>query len=221
MRRELRAYSATGADRERGFEWQQILRRVRFAVRRKLGVPSVGSHYWHFLQDRYARRASVGVDLDQRNWFYEASLPECGRKLCVFSDTVFHYPVNIFIGENVFINRLVTITAPAIVTIGDFALIGPGVVINSGNHRFTSLDLPIRKQGHELRPIHIGRDVWIGANVSVLAGVTIGDGAIIGAGAVVSKDIPPYAVAIGVPARVQRFRTDSLRPSPDSPHTLS
>ena len=55
---------------------------------------------------------------------------------------------------------------------------------------------------------HIGNDVFIGANVTVLDGVTIGDGAVIGAGAVVTKDIPPYAIAVGVPAAVKRYRFD-------------
>jgi serine acetyltransferase len=60
----------------------------------------------------------------------------------------------------------------------------------------------------EMKPIVIGNDVFIGANVTILDGVTIGDGAVIGAGAVVSKDIPPYAVAVGCPIRVVRYRFD-------------
>ena len=51
-------------------------------------------------------------------------------------------------------------------------------------------------------PVKIGRRVWIGSHATVLPGVTIGDGAIIGGGAVVTKDVPAYAVAVGVPARV-------------------
>ena len=54
----------------------------------------------------------------------------------------------------------------------------------------------------------IGHDVWIGAGVHVMAGVTIGNGAVIGAGSVVSRDIPPYGIAVGSPARVLRFRFD-------------
>ena len=54
--------------------------------------------------------------------------------------------------------------------------------------------------------ITIGNDVFIGANVTVLEGVTIGDGAVIGAGAVVSKDIPPYAIAVGSPIQTKGFR---------------
>ena len=54
--------------------------------------------------------------------------------------------------------------------------------------------------------ITIGNDVFIGANVTVLEGITIGDGAIIGAGAVVSKDIPPYAIAVGAPIQIKKYR---------------
>ena len=58
----------------------------------------------------------------------------------------------------------------------------------------------------ELKPITIGNDVFIGMNVTILDGVTIGDGAIIGAGAVVNKDIPPYAIAVGNPIRIVKYR---------------
>ncbi len=56
------------------------------------------------------------------------------------------------------------------------------------------------------KPTTIGNDVWIGCNVVILSGLTIGDGAVIGAGAVVTKDVPPYAIAYGSPARVRKYR---------------
>ena len=60
--------------------------------------------------------------------------------------------------------------------------------------------------GNETR---IGNDVWIGAHVCVKQGVTIGDGAVIGAGSVVTKDVPPYTIAYGVPAKVIKKRFES------------
>jgi len=57
-------------------------------------------------------------------------------------------------------------------------------------------------------PIHIGNDVWIGANVILMDGITIGDGAIVGAGSVVAKSVPAYAVAVGNPVEVKRYRFD-------------
>ena len=56
----------------------------------------------------------------------------------------------------------------------------------------------------------IGNDVWIGENVTILSGVTIGDGAVIGAGSVVAKDVPPYSIAGGVPARTKKARMEAL-----------
>lgn len=61
----------------------------------------------------------------------------------------------------------------------------------------------------ERKPIIIGNDVFIGANVTILDGIKIGDGAVIGAGAVVSKDIPPYAIAVGCPVSIIRYRFDN------------
>ncbi|NTU70240.1 MAG: CatB-related O-acetyltransferase [Coriobacteriia bacterium] len=58
--------------------------------------------------------------------------------------------------------------------------------------------------------VSIGNDVWIGSNVTVLPGVVIGDGAVVGAGAVVTRDVPPYAVVVGVPAKVLRYRFDEV-----------
>ena len=65
----------------------------------------------------------------------------------------------------------------------------------------------------EERPVIIGDDVWIGDRVMILPGVEIGRGAVLAAGAVVTRDVPPYAVAAGVPARVIRDRRSGTRAS--------
>jgi len=106
-------------------------------------------------------------------------------------------------------------------TIGRFCSIGPNLVCGWGIHPIGFISThpmfySTRKQNgmtlakedkiEETQPIVIGNDVFIGANVTILDGVTIGDGAIIGAGAVVSKDIPPYAIAVGCPIQIKNYR---------------
>jgi acetyltransferase-like isoleucine patch superfamily enzyme len=90
--------------------------------------------------------------------------------------------------------------------IGNHALISPQVVIMSANHIITDPSIPIRLQGETHQGITIGDDVWIGAGAKILDGVIIGNGAVIGAGAVVSRNIPELAIAVGVPARVIKYR---------------
>jgi acetyltransferase-like isoleucine patch superfamily enzyme len=107
--------------------------------------------------------------------------------------------------------------------IGSFCSIGPNLVCGYGIHpiygisthpmfystrKQNGITLSINDKFEERRRIKIGNDVFIGANVTILDGVTIGNGAVIGAGAVVSKDIPPYAVAVGVPIKVIKYRFD-------------
>ena len=90
--------------------------------------------------------------------------------------------------------------------IGDDTRIAAYTIITPMNHVYTDPDIPIWRQGETAEGIVIGRDVWIGANVKIVDGVRIGDGAIVGAGSVVTKSIPPYALAVGVPARVIKTR---------------
>lgn len=92
------------------------------------------------------------------------------------------------------------------IIIGAHCPIGPGVVMRTANHRFSRVDVNIQDQGHDIDDIVIEDDCWIGANAVILGGVHIGRGAIIGAGAVVTKDIPSMAIALGVPARVRKYR---------------
>ncbi len=91
-------------------------------------------------------------------------------------------------------------------TIGSDTMFSPMVNINCADHGM-KLGTPMREQYGTYGPVTIGSDCWLGAMVVVLKGVTIGDGAVVGAGAVVTKDIPEYAIAVGVPAKVVGERT--------------
>lgn len=86
------------------------------------------------------------------------------------------------------------------------SLLGNMVELTSANYVFDDPLIPITLQGAELGKIEIGEDVWLGAHTIVLPGVKIGDGSVVGAGAVVTKDIPSYSVAAGVPAKVIKKR---------------
>jgi acetyltransferase-like isoleucine patch superfamily enzyme len=101
-----------------------------------------------------------------------------------------------------------TIAARDSVTIGEDCLIAELVSIRDHDHAFDRLDVPVRDQGVASAPVRIGRDVWIGSKATILKGVTIGDHAIVAAGAIVTKDVPSGAIVAGVPATVQRYRTD-------------
>ena len=93
------------------------------------------------------------------------------------------------------------------IIIGANCMIAPRCVFTPYQHSVSDTSRPMREQPLTSRgDIVVGDDVWLGSHVCVMDGVTIGQGAIVGAGAVVTKDIPPYAIAGGVPARVIRFR---------------
>jgi acetyltransferase-like isoleucine patch superfamily enzyme len=107
------------------------------------------------------------------------------------------------------------------VRIGAFCSIGPDVVfVTGGIHPVDWVSsFPFRakfglpgafKDGMPMTrgPVVVGNDVWIGGEAMVLSGVTIGDGAVVAARAVVTRDVPPYAVVAGTPARLLRFRFD-------------
>lgn len=94
------------------------------------------------------------------------------------------------------------------IRIGDSCLIGPNVVMRTAGHRFDDPRVPICKQGHIIGEINIEDNVWIGANAVILRGVRIGSGAVVGAGSVVVRDIAPMSIAVGVPAKVIKFRKD-------------
>jgi acetyltransferase-like isoleucine patch superfamily enzyme len=118
------------------------------------------------------------------------------------------YGGEITIGQNTFLGEYCIIYGHGGVTIGDNTLIAMHTCIVSSNHTIANKNTLIRSQGDDLLPVKIGSDVWIGAGAKILGGVTIGDGCIIGAGAVVTKNLPPYAIAVGVPAQITGYRND-------------
>ncbi|WP_217640886.1 DapH/DapD/GlmU-related protein [Curtobacterium sp. MCBA15_001] len=95
------------------------------------------------------------------------------------------------------------------VTIGADCLLGPNVTLISEDHVFADPNALIRQQGSRRQPITIGDDVWIGAGATILKGVSIGTGAVIAAGSIVTKDVAPFRIVAGVPARDRGPRSGS------------
>lgn len=131
----------------------------------------------------------------------------CGRDDLLMEGLWVEYPQRLRIGDHVNINRDCFLNAGGEITIGDWVLVGPKVVIYSQNHIIDGIDVPISCAPDEYGPVTVGDDVWIGAAATILPGVTIGEGAVVAAGAVVTHDVEPFSVVAGVPARHVRFRT--------------
>lgn len=118
------------------------------------------------------------------------------------------YGGSIRLGRNTFLGEYVVIYGHGGVDIGANALISMHTCILSSNHTIPDKQTLIRSKSDVLLPVKIGDDVWIGAGAKILGGVTIGDGCVVGAGAVVTKSLPPYSIALGVPAKAAAARND-------------
>lgn len=125
-----------------------------------------------------------------------------GARSYIAADAFMHGPIRM--GTGVSINARCSLDGgTAGIVIGDDVRIATGVCIYAFNHGMAA-DTAIASQKVTSRGVTIGRDVWIGANACVTDGVTIGDHAVVGMGAVVTRDVPPWAVVGGSPARVLR-----------------
>ena len=138
-------------------------------------------------------------------------------KIGVYAGLALHASVaHSFIGDYSSIGRYSKVFYAEI---GKFCAISWDVTINAINHRYKNLTINafpyVPYVGHfvEIRDsrydkVVIKNDVWIGANSVIMPGITIGNGAVIGAGAVVTKNVPDYAIVVGVPAKVLKYRFD-------------
>lgn len=145
---------------------------------------------------------------------YRARFTRYGRNFSFDPFGVYSFE-SISIGDNVNLGyRPILIAARSKIVIGNNVMFGPEVTIRGGNHRIDIVGKPMIAVGdHEKRAeddpgVVIEDDVWIGTRAIVLAGVTIGRGAVVAAGALVTKDVPPYAIVGGNPAKVIRMRWD-------------
>jgi len=143
---------------------------------------------------------------------------QAGRGLVIFQGARILGPWNLSVGDNCRIGVENMIQANGGVEMGHDVLLGPAVRIWSVNHVFSRIDMPIWDQGYEHKPVKIGNGVWIGANSFIMPGANIGDHVIVSAGSVVSgKDVEPYSILAGNPARRIGTRLDRLPAPPAGP----
>lgn len=114
--------------------------------------------------------------------------------------------IGLTIGDNSNIGRYCYIGCSGRINIGKNVMMGPRVGLFAENHNFDDEQTLLRDQGVTRAPIIIGDNCWIASSATILAGVTVGEGCVIAAGAVVTKDIPPFSVVAGAPAKVIRQR---------------
>ncbi len=141
-----------------------------------------------------------------RYWAFKALLHRLGPESFIDYQTYFRYPWQTSIGQGVWINRgcefYGSIRAGGTrITIGDHSALGPHVRVLSATHNHRLLTLPDQAAG-----VTIGCHVWVGAGALILPGVSIGDGAVVAAGSVVTRDVAPYCIVAGNPARFIKHR---------------
>lgn len=155
----------------------------------------------------HAFNASSPIEKTERSMILHNLFGRIGSNFEVKPPFFCDYGVNIFAGDNLFINYDCAIVDCNFVRLGHNVLLGPKVQIYTANHPFSIED---RKNGLEMaRPVTIGDDVWIGGGAIICPGVSIGAGTTIGAGSVVTRDVPSGVLAVGNPCRVIRDLSDS------------
>ena len=172
-------------------------------------IARLRAELFHVFQQIVGLLPDQGLTVRLRRAFYGCYLRKAGS-FSSCSGLKIHGPENVSIGDGVSMNTGVIIDAAdgGDIQIGNDVLIGPYCVIRAADHIFSDTAVPIRQQGHAGGKIVIEDDCWLGSHVVVTRDVTIGKGSVIGAHSVVTHDIPPYSIAVGVPAKVQRNRRD-------------
>lgn len=141
-----------------------------------------------------------------RTLIFKLILKKKGKRVFIDTNVYFRYPNRVSIGNDVSVNRGCSFYPSyhfkeAEIILGNNIRLGPNVCFLAAGHDHTKINLP-----DTAARIEVKDNVWIGANTSILQGVTIGEGAIIAAGSVVNKDVSPYQICGGIPAKYLKDR---------------
>ncbi len=190
-------------------------------LRQQYDAGGLAALYGRFVQ------GETEFDALMRRIVLRAMARACGDGLRVGRAVVFRHPETFEIGSGVFIGEQAMIQGriDGVCRIGDHTWIGPqayfdardlvldeyvgwgpGAKVLGSMHTGQPADVPLIQTDLQIKPVRIGAGADVGVNAVILPGVTVGDGAIVGAGAVVTRDVPPFSIVVGVPARFLRWR---------------
>jgi len=186
---------------------------LRLFLKESRGVLFLGSHCTirHRSKIRAGRTVTIGSHVEINALSLEGI--SIGDNVSILRNTIIectgvirNIGVGLTIGNNVGIAQNCFIQVRGKVSIGNDVIFGPGVSIFSENHRFENPDIPVSLQGETRKGVSIEDGVWVGSRAIILDGVQVGKNSIIAAGSVVNKDVPPYAIVGGIPARIIKTR---------------
>jgi acetyltransferase-like isoleucine patch superfamily enzyme len=179
-----------------------VIKRDPFELLRLLAMGLNTAKYRYLL-----RCVGQGTIVGRHTEIINASRVKIGKG-CLLQDSVYiraGTQGEIIMGDRAGLNSFCRVFGHGSVMIGEDAQIGPGTLITTTTHSYYD-DLET-----SFKPVVIGKGVWIGGNSTILPGVTIGDFSVVGAGSVVTRDVPPGAVVVGVPARVIKWINEEPR----------
>jgi len=169
--------------------------------------------YWRFFRFKFANPGAVttgmifldkGATITVRSGYVRLKL---GRWIHVGAHTAIRaHEGTLRIGDKCVFGRGDSLNCYLDLDVGAQVLVADDVYISDFDHKFADLTVPIKDQGIAKARVRIGEDVWLATKVTVASGVAIGSGSVVGANSVVTRDLPPFSVAVGAPARVMRDR---------------
>jgi acetyltransferase-like isoleucine patch superfamily enzyme len=188
---------------------------LRWVAAKRAYTPWYLLRYWRFLRFKLANPHVVttgfvflgkNVELLARPGYGRLVL---GRWVHVGDGTSLRcHEGSLSIGDKVVFGRNNVVNCYLDISIGPACILADMIYVTDFDHVFSDAKRPIKDQGIAKSPVRIGADVWLANKVSVVRGTMIGDGSVVAANAVVTRDLPPYSVAVGVPARVIRNRRE-------------
>lgn len=176
------------------------MKNISIKIKRKIGA------ILYYIIAQHLPPSYSGLKIGQlqlRRFCGRLMLKSCGKKINIERHAYFSPNVSIGDYSGIGVNARIHGTC----IIGSYVMMGEDCIIITRNHQHALSNIPMMQQGFEAeRPVIIDDDVWIGDRVTILPGVHIGTGSIIAAGAVVTKSVPCYSIAAGVPAKVIKKR---------------